>query len=85
MEPDIYTRSRAEEPIRKISMVDGRPAWLLTRYADVRAVLNDRRFSSDKTAPDYPVFVVGLKEGLDKSERFMVNMDGDDHSAARAR
>jgi len=45
MEPDIYTRSRAEEPIRKISMVDGRPAWLVTRYADVRAVLNDRRFS----------------------------------------
>lgn len=82
-EPDFYTRTRTEEPIRRIKMVDGRPAWLLTRYEDVRAVLNDRRFSSDKAAPDYPVFVVGQKEGLDKSERFMVNMDGDEHTAAR--
>ncbi|SEF26533.1 Cytochrome P450 [Amycolatopsis pretoriensis] len=82
-EPHIYTESRAEQPVRGIRMVDGRPAWLLTRYEDVRAVLNDRRFSSDKSAPDYPVFVVGQKEGLDKSERFMVNMDGEEHAAAR--
>ncbi len=82
-EPRVYTDSRAEQPVRSIRMVDGRPAWLLTRYEDVRAVLNDRRFSSDKSAPDYPVFVVGQKEGLDKSERFMVNMDGEEHIAAR--
>ncbi|MEN2423108.1 cytochrome P450 [Streptomyces rimosus] len=82
-EPDIYHRSRSESPITRIRMVDGRPAWLLTRYEDVRAVLNDRRFSSDKAASDYPVFVVGQKEGLDKSERFLVNMDGAEHAAAR--
>ena len=83
VEPEIYTQSRVEDPIRKIRMVDGRPAWLLTRYDDVRAVLNDPRFSSDKTNPEYPAFVIGLREGLDKSERFMVNMDDEEHSASR--
>jgi cytochrome P450 len=40
-------RLRQAGPIHRITMPDGVPVWLLTRYADVRAVLADPRFSTD--------------------------------------
>jgi cytochrome P450 len=33
-------------PVGRVSLYDGTPAWLVTRYEDVRTVLGDGRFSS---------------------------------------
>jgi cytochrome P450 len=44
--PDGYRELRSVDPISRLMLPDGRRGWLLTRYADVRAVLADRRFSS---------------------------------------
>ncbi|MFD0741691.1 hypothetical protein ACFQ1L_07120 [Phytohabitans flavus] len=33
-------------PARKITLPDGSPVWLVTRYAEVRAALADPRLSS---------------------------------------
>ena len=41
-----YAALRADEPVRHVQLPDG-PAWLLTRYHDVRAALTDPRFSKD--------------------------------------
>lgn len=41
-----YAALRADEPVRNVQLPDG-PAWLLTRYHDVRAALTDPRFSKD--------------------------------------
>jgi pentalenolactone synthase len=38
-------RLRAEEPVARVRSAAGEPAWLVTRYDDVRAVLGDRRFA----------------------------------------
>ncbi|MEU4519911.1 cytochrome P450 [Amycolatopsis sp. NPDC024027] len=43
-----------DAPISRVRIWDGSTPWLLTRYADVRAVLADRRFSVDPTRPGYP-------------------------------
>ncbi|MEH0981966.1 cytochrome P450 [Micromonospora sp. CPCC 205556] len=40
-----YARLRREEPLTRIRMPFGEPAWLATRHADVRFVLGDARFS----------------------------------------
>ncbi|WP_433389405.1 cytochrome P450 [Micromonospora sp. KLBMP9576] len=40
-----YARLRREEPLTRIRMPFGEPAWLATRHADVRTVLGDPRFS----------------------------------------
>ena len=40
----VFDRLREEAPIfRRPGSNDGRPAWFLTRYADVRQALRDRR------------------------------------------
>ncbi|SCL56960.1 Cytochrome P450 [Micromonospora citrea] len=40
-----YARLRRDEPLSRIRMPFGEPAWLATRHADVRTVLGDPRFS----------------------------------------
>jgi cytochrome P450 len=44
-------RLRAEREIAVQPLPDGRFAWLVTRHADVRAVLSDPRFSNARTHP----------------------------------
>ncbi|WP_136657612.1 cytochrome P450 [Nitratireductor sp. XY-223] len=41
----VYARLRESDPVYFDKSVNG---WILTRYADVSAVLKDRRFSSDR-------------------------------------
>ncbi|MBP2369378.1 cytochrome P450 family protein [Pseudonocardia parietis] len=41
-----YAALRAEDPVRELALPDG-PAWLLTRYSDVREAFVDPRLSKD--------------------------------------
>jgi len=43
-----FSRLRAEDPVYWSERLRG---WILTRYADVRHVLNDPRFSADRITP----------------------------------
>ena len=40
-----YEKLRAERPLCRVSLPYGEPAWLATRYEDVKTVLSDPRFS----------------------------------------
>ncbi|MFD9888160.1 cytochrome P450 [Amycolatopsis sp. NPDC059027] len=40
-----YAEARSREGLVRVRLPYGEPAWLATRYADVRFVLGDRRFS----------------------------------------
>ncbi|KOV69210.1 cytochrome P450 [Streptomyces sp. MMG1121] len=51
--PDAYTALRERPPLRV--RIRGGEAWLVTRHADVRQVLNDDRFSSDDQQPGFPI------------------------------
>ncbi|HET9382414.1 MAG TPA: cytochrome P450 [Streptomyces sp.] len=46
----LYRRLREHEPVSRVRMPYGGEAWLLTRHADVRAVLGDQRFSMEAGA-----------------------------------
>ena len=52
--PELRHWQRAE-PVRRV-VAGGVPAWLVTRYADVRQLLRDPRLSSDPSRAGYPAF-----------------------------
>ncbi|MFF7974663.1 cytochrome P450 [Streptomyces sp. NPDC007905] len=78
---DVYRRLRDTAPVHRVTGPDGTPAWLVTRYDDVRAALADARLSLDKrhaTAGTYKGF--SLPPALDAN---LLNMDPPDHTRIR--
>lgn len=52
--PTGYDPLRAERPLARITLYDGRPVWLVTGHAAARALLADQRLSTDRTQPGFP-------------------------------
>jgi cytochrome P450 len=52
--PPEFAELRAACPVSKVSTWNGRPAWMLTRYEDIRALLASRGISSDLTLEGFP-------------------------------
>ncbi|WP_326811908.1 cytochrome P450 [Streptomyces scopuliridis] len=78
---EVYARLRETAPVRRIVGPDGRPAWIVTRYEDVRQSLADPRLSLDKSRAlpgGYQGF--GLPPALDAN---LLNMDPPDHTRIR--
>jgi pentalenic acid synthase len=78
IEYDVFRESEAPAQVR---LYNGKPAWVITRFDDARAVLGDERFSSDITNPGYPIFA----EALEPMRRTptLVTMDAPDHTRLR--
>ena len=54
-DPPPGLRAKQQEgPLARVRLADGSTPWLVTRYADQRAVLADPRISSDPLRPGYP-------------------------------
>ncbi|MEC4015465.1 cytochrome P450, partial [Streptomyces sp. H27-D2] len=72
---------RARRPVVRVAMEGGGHAWLVTRHADVQAVLEDNRFSrAAMYAPDAPRF-----SGLFQAPPGMIiSLDPPDHTRLRA-
>lgn len=76
-----YARLRDTAPVHRVAGPDGSPAWLVTRYDDVRAALADPRLSLDKSHAlpgGYRGFA--LPPALDAN---LLNMDPPDHTRIR--
>jgi cytochrome P450 len=52
--PTVYRFLREERPVVRVTLWNGKPAWLVSRYDDVRAILSDPRVSADQTQPGFP-------------------------------
>jgi cytochrome P450 len=52
--PEEYIALQRERPISRVRLGSGREAVLVTRYEDVRALLDDERLSADETMLGYP-------------------------------
>ncbi|GAA4213030.1 cytochrome P450 [Actinocatenispora rupis] len=52
--PDLAALQR-EAPLTRVRLWDGSTPWLVTRYAEQRALLADPRISADVTRPGYPM------------------------------
>ncbi|TDD24466.1 cytochrome P450 [Nonomuraea diastatica] len=83
--PTGYERLREQAPISRVRLVTGAEGWLVSGHEESRAVLADRRFSSDRRRDGFPFFVsdpATLKLMRDQPP-FMVGMDGAEHAASR--
>ncbi|MFC9824990.1 cytochrome P450 [Streptomyces erythrochromogenes] len=77
----VYDRLRDTAPVCRITGTDGTPAWLVTRYDDVRAALADPRLSLDKSrATEGGYRGLSLPPALDAN---LLNMDPPDHTRIR--
>ncbi|KOU61777.1 cytochrome P450 [Streptomyces sp. MMG1533] len=52
--PTAYDPLRTARPLTRITLFDGRPAWLVSGHAAARALLADPRLSTDRTRPGFP-------------------------------
>ena len=80
-QPAAYQQLREQGRLGSGRLPDGRGVRVLTRHKDVRTMLADPRFSSDRRNPGFPLQVERPKgEQFPKS---MISMDGAEHAAAR--
>jgi vitamin D 1,25-hydroxylase len=52
--PADYRRLRDRGPLQRVTLYDGREAWLVTRHDVARRLLADPRLSSDRTDENFP-------------------------------
>lgn len=75
-----YAVLREAGPVHRIAGPDGQPAWLVTRYEDVRRCLSDPRLSLDKRNARGGYRGFALPPALDAN---LLNMDPPDHTRVR--
>jgi cytochrome P450 len=83
----FYAHLRADQPIYRARLSDGRPIWLVTRYEDVVAVLRDERFVKDYTralTPEQIAAMPPLSPVLDLLSHDLLNQDPPNHTRLRA-
>lgn len=73
----FYARLRAEAPVCPTRLLR-QTTWLVTRYADVLAVLKDERF-----VKDFPQKTRWLHRVSGPATRHMLNLDAPDHTRLR--
>lgn len=83
----FYARLRAESPVHRVVLPGAQPAWLVTRYDDVAAVLKDPRFVKQReniAAGDKPVKLPWMPPIFRPLKYNMLDRDEPDHTRLRA-
>ena len=81
--PPEHVRLREEEPVARVVLPNGSESWALTRLEDVRTMLSDPRFSSDRRHPNFPLLTPGQRPLLRNFRPSLVGMDPPEHGPAR--
>jgi cytochrome P450 len=84
--PAAYERLREQAPINRIRLISGGEAWWISGHEEGRAILADRRFSSDKRKDGFPIVNVDAatqRQLFRDQPPLMLSMDGDEHATAR--
>ncbi|MEU1804493.1 cytochrome P450 [Streptomyces sp. NPDC019937] len=75
---EAYEEARERPGLLQVRLPYGEPAWLVTRYADARLVLGDRRFSrAEALNRDVP------RQGEGRMDGGILSMDPPDHTRLR--
>lgn len=80
--PAEYTTLREQGSACRISLPNGATAWALTRHEDIRDMLADPRFSSDRSHPDFPT-LIGVNPSGNGFRLSLIAMDPPEHGPAR--
>ncbi|ANB10038.1 cytochrome [Streptomyces ambofaciens] len=80
--PAGYDPLRAARPLARITLFDGRPAWLVTGHAAARRLLADRRLSTDRTRDGFPATSARLAAVRDRRTA-LLGVDDPEHRLQR--
>jgi cytochrome P450 len=80
--PPEYKEIREEAPISKVGLPTGGEAWVIARHEDVRAVLTNPAFSSDRNHPGFPLLVPNVRRDRPFLP-MLISMDAPEHGPAR--
>ena len=81
--PPQYAAARTQGPLLAVTLWNGKRAWVVTRHAEIRAILmDDRRFSGRMGHPDFPT-ITEARVTVDRNERAFVGMDNPEHDRYR--
>ncbi|KJS52832.1 cytochrome P450 [Streptomyces sp. Y1] len=80
--PPAYLEAAADGPVTRAELPGGDTCWLVTGYAEVRAVLSDHRFSADIRHPALPLLLPGRREILASNPTFL-RLDDPEHARLR--
>lgn len=70
------------EPVARVTLPDGSRVWALSRLDDIRTMLADPRFSSDRQREGFPLQPSGPRPGAPVRQP-MIGLDPPEHGAAR--
>src|SRR3954467_15963831 len=80
--PPAARALQGEAPLARVRLWDGSTPWLVTRYAEQRALLADPRISADTRLPGYPHQGEGFRERRMRARSF-IGMDDPEHARLR--
>jgi pentalenic acid synthase len=81
--PEQYTELRdGGGSLRKVTLYDGRPAWVATKHEAARKLLADPRLSADRTHEDFPATSARIQSLREQRPAF-ISMDPPEHGAKR--
>ena len=90
--PPEYAQLREGASATRVQLPSGSNAWVIAGYQDVRAVLANPRFSSDRSHPGFPLMLAGMRpvvserssaDGRKLSPFSLLSMDPPEHNQAR--
>lgn len=77
-----HVRLREECPIAKVKLPNGRTVWVATSHKDIRAILSDPRFSSNRRDPNFPTFA-HERPPSSNLKPMLLELDPPEHAQAR--
>src|ERR1700754_4285944 len=80
--PAEYAEGGREQQICRITQWNGAPAWFVTRFEDIRALLKDPRLSADAASPNYPAQTAALAL-VRREYQVFAQMDPPEHTSER--
>jgi cytochrome P450 len=80
--PGDYAQLRTTQRFARVRLWDGSRPYLLTDYADIRAVLSNPRFSCEPTREGFPHIFEGRKVA-DMADRSFLRLDPPEHDRLR--
>ncbi|MFE1755793.1 cytochrome P450 [Streptomyces anandii] len=80
--PAGYDPLRTARPLTRVTLYDGRPAWMVTGHSVARDLLADARLSSDRTRDGFPATTPRFA-AVRKRRTALLGVDDPEHRAQR--
>ncbi|MFF0476309.1 cytochrome P450 [Streptomyces sp. NPDC004284] len=81
--PAAYPRTEEERPLSRVTLWDGQQVWFVTGHAAARALLADRRLSSDSTRDGFPMPTERATATRRNRRAALLGWDDPEHNAQR--